>query len=167
MLILCLKIFLARIIDVSLGTIRTIMTVKDKHLWAGMIGFFEVFVWLVIVQEVINTPNMSIVVAVFYSLGFMAGTIIGGYITFYFVKTPIAVQIITVKKKMADYLYDNGYGVSQVKVYGKKGIKDLLIVETTNKQFKRLMNLIKKYDDEAFVVVDERKYIYNGFYLRK
>lgn len=167
MLILCLKIFFTRIIDVSLGTVRTIMTVKSKHLIAGTIGFFEVFVWFVIVEEALSTPNKNILIAIFYSLGFMAGTIIGGYISNYFFKTPISLQIITTNTKMADYLYDHGYGVSQIKVNGKEGIRDMLILETTDKHYKKLMSLIRIFDEKAFVVVDEKKYVHNGFFLRK
>lgn len=37
--ILCLKIFLVRILDVSLGTFRTILTVKGKTLYASLVGF--------------------------------------------------------------------------------------------------------------------------------
>ena len=42
MLLLCIKIFLVRILDVSLGTVRTIMTVKNKNLIASIIGFIEI-----------------------------------------------------------------------------------------------------------------------------
>lgn len=164
---LCLKIFFTRILDVSLGTIRTIMTVKSKHVLAGCIGFFEVFIWFVIVQEALNTPETSIWIAIFYSLGFASGTIIGGYITNYFIRTPISLQIITTNNKMADFLYDRGFGVSQLKVNGKEGIRDMLILETTDKHYKELMSLIRLVDEKAFVVVDEKKYVHNGFFLRK
>lgn len=166
MIWLCLKIFFTRILDVSLGTIRTILTVKGKHLLAGSIGFFEVFIWFVIVQEALSTIS-SIWIAIFYSLGFASGTIIGGFITERFVKTPISLQIITTNTKMADFLYDHGYGVSQIKVNGKEGIRDMLILETTDKHYKKLMSLIRLVDEKAFVVVDEKKYVHNGFFLRK
>ncbi len=167
MFILCLKIFFARILDVSLGTIRTIMTVKGKHLLAGGIGFFEVLIWFVIVEEALNMPNKNFLIALFYALGFMSGTIVGGFITNYFFRTPISLQIITTNNKMADYLYNHGYGVSQIKVFGKEGIRDMLILETTDKHYKKLMSLIRIFDEKAFVVVDEKKYVHNGFFIRK
>lgn len=166
MLLLCLRIFLTRILDVSLGTVRTIMTIKGKHIIAGSIGFFEVFIWFIIVEEALKT-NTNILIAIFYSLGFASGTIIGGYITNYFFKTPISLQIITTNNKMADFLYSKGYGVSQLKVNGKEGIRDMLILETTDNHYKELMSLIRLADEKAFVVVDEKKYIHNGFFVRK
>ena len=166
MLLLCLRIFLTRILDVSLGTVRTIMTIKGKHIIAGSIGFFEVCIWFIIVEEALKT-NTNILIAIFYSLGFASGTIIGGYITNYFFKTPISLQIITTNNKMADFLYSKGYGVSQLKVNGKEGIRDMLILETTDNHYKELMSLIRLADEKAFVVVDEKKYIHNGFFVRK
>ena len=60
LLSLCLKIFFVRILDVSLGTIRTIFSVKGKSLIASLIGFVEVTVWFLVVKEAINTDNNSL-----------------------------------------------------------------------------------------------------------
>ncbi len=165
--LLCLKIFFARILDVSLGTFRTIVLIKGKNVLAGLIGFIEVFIWFVIVQEAMNTDITSIWIAISYSLGFAVGTIIGGYITNLFIHTPISLQIITTKEKMADYLREKGFGVSVLKTKGKDGIKNMLILETVDNRYKEIMSLIRVIDENAFVVVDEIKYIRNGFFLHK
>ncbi len=167
MILLCLKIFFARILDVSLGTFRTIVLIKGRNLLAGFIGFFEVFVWFVIVQEALSTDYTSIWIAIFYSLGFAAGTIIGAYVTNYFIKTPITMQIITTSDEMADFLRNKGFGVSVVEAKGKDGIKNMLILETTDKHYKKLLSLIRVIDEKAFIVVDEKKYVHNGFFLHK
>ncbi len=167
MVLLCLKIFFTRILDVSLGTFRTIVVVKGKNILAGIIGFFEVFIWFVIVQEALNTPTNSIWVAVFYSLGFAAGTIIGGYATNHFIKTPITLQIITNNDKLANYLREKGFGVSVINVHGKDGIKNMLILETVDSHYRELLSLIRVFDENAFIVVDEKRYVHNGFFLQK
>ena len=59
MLFLCIKIFFVRILDVSLGTIRTIMTVKNKNLIASIIGFVEITIWFLVVKEAINTEKTT------------------------------------------------------------------------------------------------------------
>ncbi len=167
MVLLCLKIFFTRILDVSLGTFRTIILIKGKNWLAGFIGFFEVFVWFVIVQEALNTPNTSIWIAIFYSLGFATGTVIGAYMTNYFIRTPITLQIITNNDKLADYLRAKGFGVSVVDVHGKDGIRNMLILETMDNHYKELLSLVRVMDENAFIVVDEKKYVHNGFYLHK
>ncbi len=163
---LCLKIFFFRIIDVSLGTFRTIVTVKGKNILAGIIGFFEVFIWFTIVEEALSKSN-SIFVALFYSLGFACGTIIGGYASNYFITTNITLQIITNNNNMASYLREKGFGVTSINVNGKDGIKNMLILETINKNYKKILSLIRIIDEKAFVVVDETKYVHNGFFKRK
>ena len=81
MLLLCLKIFLVRIVDVTLGTTRTMFTVKGKRLIASLIGFFEVLIWFLIVREALQTEDKSILIAISYALGFATGTYIGGFIS--------------------------------------------------------------------------------------
>ena len=75
--LLCIKIFFARILDVTLGTIRTIHTVKGRTLIAGLIAFVEVFIWFVVVREALNTELDSIWIVVSYSAGYATGTMLG------------------------------------------------------------------------------------------
>ena len=77
MLIICLKIFLVRIVDVSLGTVRTIFMIKEKKVVAALIAFVEVFIWFVIVQEALSLLEKNMFVAVAYAGGFSVGTFIG------------------------------------------------------------------------------------------
>ena len=80
LLFMCLKIFVARLIDVSLGTFRTINTVKGKNFVASLIGMVEITVWFLVVKEALNTDNNSYWIVFSYALGFSVGTYIGGII---------------------------------------------------------------------------------------
>ena len=53
--ILCTKIFIARIVDVSLATFVTVLTVKGKRLVATIFGFIDVIIWFLVVKEALNT----------------------------------------------------------------------------------------------------------------
>ena len=63
--ILCFKIFFARILDVSLGTVRTIFTVKGKSLISALIGFIEVLVWFLVAREALSN-GINIFIAISY-----------------------------------------------------------------------------------------------------
>ena len=78
--LLCIKIFCCRIIDVSLATMRTIVTVKGKPLVAALIGFIETTIWFLIVREALLFAgnNSNWVVAIAYAGGFASGTFLGG-----------------------------------------------------------------------------------------
>ena len=118
--ILCIKVFFIRIIDVSLGTIRTIITVKDKRFLAAFIEFVEVLVWFVVAKEAINTDDNSVLIAVSYSLGFATGTYIGAYLSSKYIKGNFGIQVITDKIELIKNIRDNGYAVSQLNIKGYK-----------------------------------------------
>jgi len=166
--LLCLKIFSVRIMDVSLGTIRTIFTVKGKRGIASAIGFIEVFIWFIIVREALNTDNTSIFVAVSYALGFAAGTYIGGLLSEKFIKGTLTVQVITSRVKDTDIvstIRKEGYAVSIINIKGhdENQEKHMLFIEIDKTRLEHLRSLIKRLDDKAFIVINETKYVQNGF----
>ena len=165
MVILCLKIFFARIIDVSLGTVRTILTVKEKTLLASIIGFIEVTIWFIIVKEALNTTETNLFVVIAYACGFATGTYLGSFISAKFIRGTLSVQIITSFKnnKLVKALRENNYAVSVIRANGKDGLKYLLLVEINKHKLKELEELVYKLDDKPFIIVDDSKYVQNGF----
>ena len=127
--ILCIKVFFGRIFDVSLGTIRTIMTVKGKKIYATTIGFFEVFIWFIIVREALNTNVSSLWIAFSYALGYATGTFIGSTIAEKFIKGTLSIQVITSSKndKLVNELRNIGYAVSVINAKGKDNKEKVII----------------------------------------
>ena len=164
MLFLCIKIFLVRILDVSLGTIRTIMTVKNKNIIASIIGFVEVTVWFLVVKEALNTNNNSIFIVFSYALGFSTGTYIGGLISNKYIKGYTSVQVITTNEKLENIIRNNKYGITKINIENQNQI--MFIIQINNKSLDELKKIINKYDPKAFVVINETKYIQNGFIKR-
>lgn len=165
--LLCLKIFTVRIIDVSLGTVRTLITVKGKNFLAALVGFIEVFVWFLVVREAINTDSNSIFIVIAYSGGFATGTFIGGILSDKLIKGNLSVQVITSNKdkKMINNIRKEGYAVSIMNIKGidEENDKYMLFIEINKKSLNHLTNVIKKLDENAFVVVNETKYVQNGY----
>lgn len=166
LLILCIKIFCARIMDVSLGTVRTVLTVKGKKGYASLIGFVEVLIWFIIVQEAMNTELTSIFIAISYAGGYATGTYIGGFISQKFIPGNFGVQIVTSVKKssMIETLRKEGYAVSVINVKGQEEDKLMLFIEIDKKRFDHLQSIVKEIDDKAFLVVNETKMVQNGYF---
>ena len=141
---LCIKIFFVRIIDVTLGTLRTIITVKDKIFLASVIGFFEVLVWFLIAKEALDTASSSVLVGIFYALGFACGTYIGGKLSQKFIKGNLTVQVITTNAttKWVDSLRKNGFAVSVMDINQKA--KELAYYIKGTREFKTM----NKYKEE-------------------
>ena len=166
MFILCLKIFFVRILDVSLGTIRTMFVVRGKKLISSMIGFFEILVWFLVVKEALQTESNSIFIAISYSLGFATGNYIGALLSDKLITGNVSVQVFTNNNNLEKILREHGYGVSSVVYtgYEEEAHKHILFINVDKKKEKALRELIKKNDKEAFIIVNETKYVENGYF---
>lgn len=165
MFYLCIKIFMVRILDVSLGTIRTIITIKGKNFIASLIGFIEILVWFLVVKEAINTDDNSILIAISYALGFATGTYIGGILSNIFIKTNLTIQVISDKAdELISKLRDKNYAVTILDIKGRKNNSNkMLLLEINSSKLSEVKNIIKSIDNNAFVIIDEAKYVYNGY----
>ena len=167
MILICLKIFLARIVDVTIGTVRTVLTVKGKVYFPTLLAFFEVFIWFIIAREALNTEINSLVIPIFYSMGYATGTLLGTIISNIFLKGFIGLQVIIkrdINDKVINTLRRNGFGVSscELKSFNDKYPKDMLFIQIKNNDLKSVTRIIRKYDKDAFVSISETKYIQNG-----
>ena len=165
MFYLCIKIFMVRILDVSLGTIRTIITIKGKNFIASLIGFIEILVWFLVVKEAINTDDSSILIAISYALGFATGTYIGGILSNIFIKTNLTLQVISDKAdKLIDKLRNKNYALTILDIKGRENNSNkMLLLEINSNKLNEVKSIIKSIDSNAFVIIDEAKYVYNGY----
>ncbi len=167
---LCLKIFSVRIIDVSIGTVRSIFTIKGKNFIASLIGFFEILVWFLVAKEALDTDNNSILIAISYSLGFATGTYLGGYLSSKLIKIKLGVQVILSNndKRVVKIIRDSGYALSVMDVKGRNFLdsKYMLFIEIESDRYNELTSLIKRLDNKAFIVVNETKYVHNGYFAK-
>jgi uncharacterized protein YebE (UPF0316 family) len=167
LLLLCLKIFFVRIVDVSLGTVRTIFIVRNKKLIASSIAVFEVLIWFLVVKEALAFENNSIFIAIAYSLGFAAGTLIGGLVAERLVVGNVTIQVFPKLNDMelAKELRNNGYGVTAIDYKGIDSDENLMLyINVKRKEEKKLKTLINKLDKDAFIVENETRYVQNGYF---
>lgn len=159
---MCIKIFLARLIDVSLGTIKTIFMVKGDKLIATTISFIEILIWFVIAKEALNSTDNTLLIAISYSLGYATGTYIGIFLSSLLIKGNYTIQIISSKIKNKDLLLlkSKGFGLTNIKINNNK---QYIIIEINKKDLTTLRNLINKLDPHAFMIINETKHIQNGY----
>ena len=141
--------------------------VKGRSIYAAIIAFVEVLIWFIVAKEALSIELNSIIIPIFYSAGYATGTLIGTYISSNYLESFIGVQVITKKNNRAlvESIRNEGFGVSVIDLkdnYEKVG-KDMLIIQLNKKRLKLLTSIIKKIDKQAFLIVNETKYLYNGF----
>ena len=167
LLFLCLKIFFARIIDVTLATLRTVYSVKGKTILAGAIGFIEATIWFIVVKEALNTDIQSPFIVMSYAGGFAAGSVLGTFVSKTFVNSLIKVEVITTKATPdnVEKIRLEGFGVSVLDILDDDDDVDkkMLIITLNSKHLEELKRILRHIDRNAFVVVNESKIVQNGF----
>lgn len=164
---ICLIILFARIVDVSLSTIVTVLTVKSKRVLATVLGFIDVIIWFLVVREALTTSIKSIWIAISYALGYAIGTFIGTTLSNKLINGKVSMQVVLDEKNESkiNEIRDKGFAVSQVNCTGKDNAKKLMLfIELDKKNINDLKAIINKIDENAFMVINETKYVVNGFF---
>lgn len=162
MIALCIQIYFARILDVTLNTIRTFYTLKGKSTISTIISFFEVLVWFLVAREALNINLNSVWIPISYALGYATGNLLGSFISNNYIKTEINVTVITKKNNnLVNILRDNEYEISIIDLKNSfdNVKKQMLIIETNKTNYKRLIHIIKSYDINSCIMVSDIKKI--------
>lgn len=166
-LLLCLKIFFSRILDVSLGTLCTIFTVKGKSKTASLIGFVQIMIWFLAVRTAFSSDQGGILLALFYAGGYAVGTYVGGLLAKKLIKGTATVQIVSSSRDdtLINAIRDAGFAISVVNVNPSQfgGEKYMIFAEIDTKRIDELRSLIYSIDSKAFITIQESKFVYNGF----
>ena len=166
MIALCLQIYFARILDVTLSTIRTFYTLKGKTIFSSILSFFEVLVWFLVARQALNVDLDSLWIPISYSLGYATGILIGSFITNNFIKGIENVTIITKKENdiLINTLRNNGFGISIIDLKNDFDNikKQMLVIEVDKRYLKKLIKIVKSIDKDAFISISETKQIENG-----
>jgi uncharacterized protein YebE (UPF0316 family) len=156
--ILPLLIFLARITDVSLGTIRIIFISKGYKLLSLIIGFFEVLIWLVAINRIwSDLANVWLYIA--YAGGFAIGNYVGIWLDEKISLGHAMVRIIIRKnpKKLINELKRNNYHITIINGQSgeeESGVKIILSV-IKRKELKNIFKIIKNTNPHAFYTVED------------
>ncbi|HSQ93529.1 MAG TPA: DUF2179 domain-containing protein [Methanoregula sp.] len=166
--ILPIMIFCARIVDVTMGTIRVIFISKGIRYLAPVIGFFEVIIWLLAIGQVMNNLT-NIVSYIAYGAGFAAGTYIGMYIEEKISLGLTSVRIITKRdpQELMKYLRSHNYGVTTVDGEGATGRVKMIFTIIRRQDLAHVVGIIQQFHPNAFYSVEEVKSVAEGVFPEK
>jgi len=163
-----LLIFGLRLTDVTLGTLRILMTVRGRKPLAALIGFVEVTIFVVAISQVVrNVGNVWNVLG--YSGGFAAGTLVGMTIEEHLALGWTVVRVIStdLSKRIADALRQAGYGVTEMSGQGMRGNVEIYEIVVRRADLPKVLQMIDKIDEKAFITVEESRRVYRGWRLAK
>ena len=154
--VLPVLIFLARISDVTLGTLRIIFVSRGNKTVAPILGFFEVLIWVIAISNIIqHLDNVYCYLA--WAGGFATGNFIGMRIEERLAIGVNLVRIITKKEgnQLIGELYSNGYGATVLDARGKDGEVNVIYTVVKRKEIENLIEIIKTHSPNAFYVVED------------
>jgi uncharacterized protein YebE (UPF0316 family) len=157
-LILPLLIFLARICDVSINTIRIIYMLGGRRLTATLLGFFEAFIWLLVIREIFkHLDNWLCYVA--YPAGFACGIFVGMIIEEKIAYGKVIVRIITRKDvtQLIQYLNTQHFRFTKVNAEGPDGNETLVFTVLERERLDDLLNKLKELIPTAFYTIEKVK----------
>lgn len=164
-MILPALIFVARILDVSIGTIRIVFVSRGNKLVAPLLGFFEVLIWLLAIGQIMrNLSNIACYLA--YGGGFAAGTFIGLLIEEKLAIGVVLVRIITGRDatELIANLRAAQYGVTSIPAQGESGRVDVVYTVIRRSRLDDVIDIIKRFNPKAFYSIENVRYVSEGIF---
>ncbi len=157
-------IFVARILDVSLATVRMLLVVRGKKYPAAFIGLMEASIYITALGRIVkNISDPWKVLA--YGLGFASGTLLGSLLEEKLAIGHVALQVIPGEASAEELLVamrTMGYGVTVLEGKGMTGPKMVMLVSADRKTLPRLTSLIEEFSPGCFVTVLETRAVRGG-----
>ena len=164
-LILPLFIFLARVFDVSIGTMRVIFISRGFKLFAALCGFFEILIWLMAITQIMkNLDNVYNYIA--YASGFASGNYIGMIIEEKIALGNVLIRVVTQNdlQDLRDYMKTQNYGVTLLDAEGHYGNVKILFTVIPRQKLGPVISFIKNMNPQAFYTIEDIRFV-NEKYL--
>jgi uncharacterized protein YebE (UPF0316 family) len=151
---LALAVFLARVTDVTLGTMRMIAVVHSHTVAAVTLGFFEILIWITAVSSVIVTITDYPLLLVAYSAGYATGNAVGIGLERRLAMGACVITTISEKgNEIAEALRAGGQRVTLIEGEGRDGPRQIVYATTKRRNAKSLIRTARQVDPEMFYVV--------------
>ena len=160
LVILPVLIFITRIIDVSLGTLRIIFINRNLRYYAAVSGFFEVLVWLLVIRQVFQQLDNP-VCFIAYAAGFAAGNFVGVFIENKISIGRVVIRIITHRDadELASFLRSSGYALTVVEGEGATGPVKIIFAIIERRDIEAIVKIIKSYNPNAFYSLEDVRFV--------
>lgn len=166
--ILPLLIFVARIIDVSLGTVKLIFIARGYRKLAPLLGFIEVLVWIVAITQIMQ--NLSNLLSYFaWAGGFATGTYVGMWLENRLALGNVILRIITRDNadELVMILRSRNYGVTSLDAEGSNGGVKLIFMVISRENLPSVIEVIQRYHPNVFYTIEDVREVNEGTFPKR
>ncbi len=158
-------IFILRVSDMSLDTLRLLFVMRGKKKISWVLGFVQSAIFLLAIGKVLTQVNNPLNL-IGYAAGFATGNVVGMIIEEKIAIGHILISIISPRRGSAivTHLRQNGYAVTELSGRGKDGMVSIIYCSVLRKQVDAIHQLINEIDPEAFITAEDVRPIRHGFW---
>jgi uncharacterized protein YebE (UPF0316 family) len=158
-------IFILRVGDMSLDTLRVLYVMRGKKGFAWMLGFCQAMIFITAISAVLsNLDNPINIIA--YAAGFATGNVVGMAIEERLAQGHIHMRIISSRRgsAIAESLRAQGYAATEIPARGKDGMVAVINSSVKRKNVSKVRDLIEAIDNDAFITAEEIRPVRRGFW---
>jgi uncharacterized protein YebE (UPF0316 family) len=169
--LVCLIICAAKIVEISIQSLKTCMMVKGQRLKAAGLGFIECAIWGLVISTIIGTLGDDLFLLLFYCIGYAAGLFLGSTIEGKIALGTSNLELIAnddSTKKIVEYLKENGRGYTVLDGYGSTEKMNMIFIVLSRKETPKVLKEIRQCcDNKVFVVASDVSKYTGGYAMVK
>ena len=170
-IVVCLIVCAAKIIEITIQSLKTCMMVKGQRLKAAMLGFVECMIWGLVISTIISTLGDNLFLLLFYCVGYATGLFLGSTIEGKIALGTSNLQLIAndeSTKLIITYLRQNKRGYTIFSGRGSTDRMNMILIVLPRREMKRVLKEIRKLcNNRVFVVASDVSKYAGGYGLVK
>ncbi len=167
----CLIVCLAKILEISIQSLKTCMMVKGERLKAAALGFIECTIWGLVISTIISTLGDNLVLLFFYCMGYAVGLFLGSTIEGKIALGTSNLEIIAgdeSTQKITAYLKEHNLGYTVFQGHGSTDKMNMIFIVLARKEAARVLRELRRAcDNKLFVAVSEVSKYAGGYGMVK
>ena len=170
-ILVCLLVCAAKIIEITIQSLKTCMMVKGQRLKAAGLGFIECTIWGLVISTLIGSLGDNLLLLLFYCVGYATGLFLGSTIESKIALGTSNLELIASDdstKKITDYLKEQGKGYTVFEGQGSKDKMNMIFIVLPRKETPKALKEIRSVcDNKVFVVASEVSKYAGGYGMVK
>lgn len=167
-LLLYFLIFIVKIFEVAISTLRMVIVTKGERAKGAFIAFFEVSIWVLLAATVLTNITEDPFKIVVYAAAFSIGNFSGSKMEEKLALGTVKIEAIVKKihgRTLTRALRETGLAVTSVDAYGRDDLKEIIYMHVPRKRIKQTLNLVRSFQSDVVITVTDIRPVYGGYGL--
>jgi uncharacterized protein YebE (UPF0316 family) len=158
-------IFILRVGDMSLDTMRVLFVMRGRMAIAWVLGFFQAFIFVIAISSVLSHLDNPLNI-LGYAAGFATGNVVGMWIEGRLAVGHVQLSIVSssLGPAIAERMRSEGFAITEIPARGKDGMVTLLSCSVLRKKVPLVHKIVNEVDESAFITAEDVRPVRHGFW---